>query len=150
MQQASLFSCIREGKRVEGWTVQEKSLSIPPFFSILPFLGKRIKKIIFRAQSRNAWQSIPLSCFFMLTRLKISLNHGVLCRTRNNVKIEWSNTKGRAKKASPSFLKNDPDRRSKQPFLTNRKLSQNRLLFSFQSQRVHQSTCQLFLLTRQR
>ena len=34
----------------------------------------------------------------MLTRLKISLNHGVLCRTRNNVKIEWSYTKGRAKK----------------------------------------------------
>lgn len=149
MQQASLFSCIREGKRVEGGIIQEKSLSIPPFFSILPFLEKRIKNNFPRTIAKRVVE-YSFVVFFMLTRLKISLNHGVLCRTRNNVKIEWSYTKGRAKKASPSLLRNDPDRRSTQPFLTNRKLSQNRLLFSFQSQRVHQSTCQLFLLTRQR
>ena len=52
MEQASLFSCIREGKRVEGGIVQEKSLSIPPFFFIFPFLEKRIKEE-FSAHSRE-------------------------------------------------------------------------------------------------
>ena len=66
---------------------REKS-SIPPFFSIFPFLEKRIKEE-FSAHNRETHGRVFLCrVFFMLARLKITLNHSVLRRTSKNVKIE--------------------------------------------------------------
>ena len=56
---------------------REKS-SIPPFFSIFPFLEKRIKEE-FSAHNRETHGRVFLCrVFFMLAQLKITLNHSVL------------------------------------------------------------------------
>lgn len=100
---------------------REKS-SIPPFFSIFPFLEKRIKEE-FSAHNRETHGRVFLCrVFFYASTIKnyIKPQCSLVEHARTwRLSDLTPRQEPHLQKQVLSFLRNDPDRRSKWPFLTN-------------------------------